>query len=399
MPRILLILFIIFTLFSTAVWGQISNNPMAARDKIEKILGGSSSGKIKLLVLPFQATGITESASKSYSKIIVQNLMNTNQFEVVGPEETEFLMERENPALMGCSRTDCGVQIGKIIGANLVFGGNLKYEKEQFNLNVTLVNVINNDVEFSDQIRFNDDNADHRLHVLTKHVGEHTPMVGNIISSNNKIVVVSLGNRHGIKVGDQIVVFKSRLIPSDSEEESPKYQITNIAIIKVIRVEDNISECTYFKFVEFPQPGNFATTFIDRQKQITLVQEVRKELDTKERQSYGIESVELEPVELFDREMKNWLSQLRYYERRRDIYQTVLAAATVVTLYSLRQFNEDNIYLLIGSLGLLGYSGFEWYISRDRLNELIQEGKYKGYLNLRVIPRRDGANIALDIHF
>lgn len=387
-------------LFPQAPFAQNSSPSISTNQSLERILGGTNH-KVKLLVLPFRSIGLTETAAKSYSLNIVQDLTNTNQFEVVGPEETEFLLERENPGLIGCTNTGCGVQIGKIIQADLVLGGVITFDKSsQFILDIKLVNVVNNELEFSDKVRFDDENIDHRFYTLTKKIGEHTPINGSVVSANNKIVVISMGNRQGIKVGDQFVVYKQEITnSSDNNDESQSRRTTHFAIIKAIRVEENFSECTYFQFVGYPQPGYLVTTFLDRQKQIALVTEVRRELDTKERKTYGIESVAIEPVALFDKDMKRWISKLRYYESRRNIYQIVVFASGIVSLYFMKEYKTDDSYKLGASLAIFGYGAYEWLNSRNKLDELIVEGKYKGYLDVRLSPNNSGASLRYTLPF
>ncbi len=52
-----------------------------------------------------------------------------------------------------------------------------------------------------------------------------------------------------------------------------------------------------------------------------------------------------------------------------------------------------------GSVTVLGYSLFQYISTNNELNKLVDEGRYKGYLELKIRPELDGAGIGFRLMF
>ena len=367
---------------------------------------GLGQGEVResgLLVLQFGTTGMTESAAKAYANLIAQNLTNTKRFRVTSPDESEQVIMNEAPQLLPCFDVGCGMQMAQIMGSERVLSGHITLtDSGVIRLSVKMVNAKDNSLEFEDEIRFMDETMDQRFYQLSQRIASNTPLKGLVLEANNKIAVISLGANDGIRVGDTLVVYRNLSVKSETLTSLvDNSRRNNIAILAITKVGDRSSEGTYFQTIETPKSGHFVITYLAKDKQIDLVQVVRREMDTHLRNVFEIEEeVVIAPIALEDLDKKQWILDVRRAEAKRDYFQTWLAgsgAAAALVLYQFGQANSD--VLLIASIGALAYSSYEYFGARGRVKALVEEGKFKGYLDYNFDPESGAMGINYTLHF
>lgn len=384
-------------LFTTPVFGQTD-----PEDIIQKVLETPESDDRKLFVLQFSSTGMTESAARAFSNMISRNLDNTSRFKIISLDAVEAEIQKQAPSLLPCFEIGCGIQIGKITNLDWVLSGHISLTPSGlFSLNVKLVHIFDNALAFEDTIRFSDKNMDRRFYQLSNRIANNAPLTGNVITANNKIAVIDLGEQNGISVGDQLVIYRNKKVGEDEEEaHSPIVRRHNIGILKITRVGKKVSEGVYFQTIETPKPGQRVSSYLDKRKQIQLIVEVRKELDTQQRNVYEIKkSVLLSPIQLEDIARKKWILKVRQVKYERDFWQLVLLGSGVVSAYFLSQFQSGDDLKLLASLGAFSYSTFEYFTIRSTFKDLMDEGRYKGYLELKIRPTMGDVGIGYRFSF
>ena len=390
-------LFILHILFTHQLAAQT-----VAHDVVQSALKNPADAKTGLLVLQFGASGMTEEAARSFSTTIARNIANTNRFMVISPDEAENVVQKEAPELLPCFDIGCGIQIGRIMGATRVLAGHISLTAAgTFSLSVKLVNILDNNLEYEDSIRFNDSTMDRRFYTLSRRISNSIPLVGRILDANNKLAVISLGEQNGISVGDKLVIYKMKSL----ELEGPigvnlRTQRQNIGILKITQVGEKTSEGVYFQSIETPNPNNFVTSYLDKRRQIEIIDGIRRELDTYERTVYDIEKpVVISPLQLIDKELKAWIRNIRALEEKRDFWQMMLSGSAAATGFFVYQFQKGDDWKVLGSLGALGFSAYHYFKTKKTLSEKVDEGRFKGYLELRLSPSGDEGSIGYEIRF
>lgn len=368
---------------------------------IQKVLESPESDDRKLFVLQFSSSGMTESAARAFSNMIARNLDNTNRFRIIPLDAVEEEIQKQAPALLPCFEIGCGIQMGKITNLDWILSGHISLTSSGlFSLNVKLVHIFDNALAFEDTIRFSDENMDRRFYQLSNRIANNAPLNGNVVTANNKIAVIDLGEQNGISVGDQVIIYRNKKVGDGEEIQSAIVRRHNIGILKITRVGKKVSEGVYFQTIETPKPGHRVSSFLDKRKQIKLIDEVRRELDTQERNVYEIKkSVELSPIQLEDIARKKWVLKVRQADYEKDFWRYALLGSGVVSAYFLNQFQSGDDLKLLLSLGAFTYSTFEYFTIRNRYNELIDEGRYKGYLDLKIRPTTGQVGIGYTVTF
>lgn len=348
----------------------------------------ANDGRTRLLVLALSPYGLTESATEQIGLILEKNLSNTGHFDVVGAREMNAAFERTQPDLLDCREIACGVESGKLLGAQRVVIGSLRMDEPYFRLSIRIIDPANNLTDFSDEIRFTDDNMENALFHLANTISENSLRVGRVLSTSIRGIVISLGRVHGIELGDHLVIYKQEVPITDLQGRQLDVQRKNVAIVKVLNVNENTAEAILAHKTEDPQVAQYVQTYLDPQRQIAMIENTRKELDTGIRLANKIRPLELAPVLLADSERKTWQRRLAAARTDKDLWITVMGVGGGLTVLVLNSFTSDTTGLIkLGAAGAVAGFGFwEWNDARSRENDLLTEGRSKGYVSFRVQP-------------
>lgn len=387
-----------FALFLTAAWQLgfpghgLAQTIFPGSPQDQGFLAGSllgdrpslfpNNGKIKLLAVALNPTGLTESAAEQIGLILQKNLSNSGHFAVVGPREANAVFEKSRRELVDCREIACGVESGKRLGAEQVLVGTIRVVGQTFILNLRVIDTLNNITGYEEEIRFSDGTMDEDLFRLAENISRSSLLTGRVLSTSIRGIVISLGKRQGLKLGDVLVVYKQEVPVTNLEGQQIDVQRKNIAIVKVLNVNENSSEAIISHSTEEPQVSHFAQTYRDPVRQIELVENTRREIDTGIRLENKIRPLTLAPVLLADSERRKWRARLekaRSSQRLWMITGLVAAMATLVFLDDFSQSDTDRLRA-IAAASVTGY-GIKRYIDlRDEIIDITLEGRQKGYL-------------------
>lgn len=352
--------------------------------------------RIKVLVIALKPYGLTESAAEQIGLIVQKNLNNTGHFSVVGPREMTKAFERDNPDLVDCREIACGVEGGKSMGADRVLAGTIRLKGQRFVLDVRLIDTFNNNTDYEEQVHFNDETMDERLFRLVNNISRNQLRTGRVLSTSVKGIVVSLGRKHGIKIGDFLVVYKKDVPIADLEGRQVDLQKKNIAVVKVLNVNENSSEAILTHYTEEPQVSHYAGTYLDQARQVRLVENTRKELDTGLRLENKIRPSAIAPVLLADNERKRWQDKFDSAESTKNMWLGGVAAGGMVTLSLLSSYQSNQLFYSLSAIGGTGYAIWQIMNLRAEINDFRIEGRAKGFSfqNLEVTPHSLSISLA-----
>ena len=356
--------------------------------------GFSDDGRMKVLMLTLAPYGMTETAAGEVSKALQLSIFNTNHFTVVGPSEWNAQIRERDPSLADCNDIACGVLVGKLFRADKVLVGSIRNtsvlgvdgEAQGFQMDVRLVDVLTNVTDYTDQILFTDAQMHEEFFMLAQRLSKNTELQGYVTSLTNTSIVVDLGVEHGLEMEAQLVIFRREAdLLSSGDSEVPKE--TNIAIARIHRISQGRANAIIVQQIEQVREGDFVKTYLDVSKQIKLISDTRRELDTQRRLEPPQEEFPLQPeLVITDRDL--WLQrfQIAAAEEERWLIATVGTGAGTLLLLSgrleLAQQSEGIGQLLPWIVGAaFGYSGYQYIQARNILSEIKAEGEIKGFVS------------------
>ena len=109
--------------------------------------------------------------------------------------------------------------------------------------------------------------------------------------------------------------------------------------------------------------------------------------------------VEILPISIEDIDKKNWIYRVRITEDRRDWWQNWVLGAGIATALVMSQYSSGDDLKALAAISTMSYSTFRYFQSRKELKGLVEEGKFKGYLDLRFRPETPAAGVTWTYHF
>ncbi|MBF0279312.1 MAG: hypothetical protein HQM13_16065 [SAR324 cluster bacterium] len=363
---------------------------------------------------------MSDTQADGFVDALQKNLFNTNHFTVVGPQElAAHSQDLENPSDVDCHDIACGIKIGKELNADKVMVGQINLELVQgqnaetiqlFTMSVRLLNVLTNSLDFSDEIQFNFDTMQDQLFELATRISNNTVFRGQVLSVNNKNIVIDLGKAHGLKIRDRIVVY-TQTSTSDLEGQTLGLEQKNIAIAEVNRLNDTSSNAIVLYKYEPIDPGALVKTYVNRHKQVDLIAETRRELDTRKRMARPTRPLVLKP-EVIDNvtgepireEKQRWQRRMAAAEanQKRWMYYGIGAGVGMALLLTKRvDLGDFHTMAVVGGGAASGYLIYKYFQTRNQINALQAEGRVKKFLSFQydfnISPQ--GINVSLNYKF
>ena len=370
----------------------------------ELLAGFSNDGRVKILILTLSPYGISETASDQILQIVQENLNNTKHFTVVGPSEWQPQLSDKKPHLVNCTETSCAVQIGRLFNADKVMTGQLKLtkildsdgsSKDGFVITLQLISVATNTLDLEEEIRFIDENMNQRLFQMANRVSQNTLLSGRVLSVGHKSVMIDLGKVHGLKIGDRLVVYSRGRTTAGIQGETLGLEQRKISILEVVRINEQSSEAIAPYAFGVPEVGQWAKTYVNRQKQIELVSEARRELDTQIRlippvkpRREVLQPQILASLDQSSQEKQEWqqaLNQARRDKRTWLLVGGASAGVAIVSFLKLIPFSQTIQQMgLIG--GLIGsvYGGVKYVTFSRQETSLLNKGRIKKWISFQI---------------
>ena len=355
-------------------------------DSLDESVVNTAADTYKIVVLPFQFKGISVSTAFTLSKKMGDSLVNTNRFEVIGPEEVENFLIEQNSPLLGCVEISCGIQISKEFEAHyLLVNGLTARDSGDLLLRTRLVEVQLNRIEFEDFLFFDEEEINNSLYFMSNRIIRHVPLIGTVLQANDSSAVITLGRRHNLKVGDQVVIYKQEGFSNSNNLPFDTTLNRTRAIIKVNRVAEFASEGAIIHRYETPDVKDKARMILNTNKQVAMVAQARREIDDayKAKKEEKLEVVA--PVVLKDLSRQEWLRRYRAGLGKRNTLNFLLIGAGLLTAYFYSRDGVNDGKTLL-SLAGTAYVGYEYVRAHHALDEIIEEGRFKNYVDNADIP-------------
>lgn len=391
----------------------VQNDPFGFENQL--LSGFSEDGRVKVLILRLAPSGMTVTASEQIGKALSLNLSNTNHFSVVVPSEWDAQLRTQDPYLADCHDIACGIHISKLFNADKVLVGRISaeiilnddgLEEPGFVLSVRLLDVITNTTDYADEVEFTDDNMQDELFQLAVRISENTLLSGHVLKTEERTVTVDMGRAHGIKVGDRIVIYRSLSTLPNLEGQTLGLELKNIAIGQMLRVNEMSSDAIVLHQLETPSKGDWVKTYINRYKQINLIADTRRELDTQQRIKPRTRPLLIQPEEVVDEDRRRWerlLAAAEKDQKRWQLYAIGFGVGTLVSLSGQIELlgKELNQVIPLALGGGFVYSGYKFLQARDEVRQLEGEGRVKGYYSFQLTPtpHEKGFKLALNYRF
>lgn len=97
-----------------------------------------------------ESEGLPRNTGKTAAAHAITALLDSQKFTVIEKSTIEFILKEQALQKQGCTDTECAIQTGKLIAANLMLTGNIIELNKKFIISINIRNIEQGKVEFSE---------------------------------------------------------------------------------------------------------------------------------------------------------------------------------------------------------------------------------------------------------
>ena len=99
----------------------------------------SQPEQMRIAILDLQPVGVSELTAKTVSDLLRTELFKTKLFLVIERQQMDTILKEQGFQQMGCTETECAVQVGKLLSAHKELLGTVNKLGETFIINARIV--------------------------------------------------------------------------------------------------------------------------------------------------------------------------------------------------------------------------------------------------------------------
>ena len=166
-----------------------------------------ASDKISMAITDFDATGVTPEIAASVADFIQDGLRQTGRFTVIERKNVQKLLKEQMFQKIGCTSTDCAVEIGKMLNVNNIVSGRVSQMGKRIVISLSLVDVEAGKISLTDSVECGSvELLNTGSQILAGHFSKGVAVKGKVIKVSGNDVIINLGMDDGVKNGDFLTV-------------------------------------------------------------------------------------------------------------------------------------------------------------------------------------------------
>lgn len=202
--------------------------------------------RLAIAVMPFTPNSQAKEYQQTVTDKMITQLVNLKRFRVIERGAIEAVMKEQKFSLSGLVNEDSAIQLGKIVGADVIIMGNLSIEAgfSRFSARVidveTSVNIV---AKESSTNRSGIKHIEKLVEDVAVMIYNDLPLVeGSIISLEDDLIYLDIGSEVGIKKGTKCVIFKegNEIIHPKTKQVLGK-KVSKIGELIVVQVQGKMA--------------------------------------------------------------------------------------------------------------------------------------------------------------
>ncbi|MBL0691033.1 MAG: hypothetical protein JJV97_01725 [SAR324 cluster bacterium] len=358
-----------------------------------------------LLILDMNYLNLSSSLAKAYGSQLALFIEEVSSFNVITTTQINDKLSinyPDLPDLTDCYNISCGLPGAKLLRIDYIFTSLITLnDNDYFTLDYQIIETHSRNIASKGKLLFNKQQINQKFFELSSNIKLKLPLSGRVLSFDKTLVKINLGSNHGITIGDKLVLYHNNLNNSALKNDShlSKLDRSISAILKVNQVSSNHSIANYIFTAGKIANNDQVKTYLDQDKQEILVTNARKEIDSFYKTAQKSKLLEPSPkLDVYIPTNNNdiekqinyykglaWIKKVRYYENQRELYRWVSIGIGAGVAYSYYK-KTNSFFIYIAGIAAGGYSLAKFINARSAVNQLIDEGKFKDYIDLQWLP-------------
>jgi Curli production assembly/transport component CsgG. len=181
---------------------------------------GQAYCQTSFAILPMEVRGDVkpEKVEEALSSLY-QVLINSKKYNIVDREHVKNVLSEQSFQVSGVTNKQDTVKLGKLLNVDKFIATSIYMKSaDQFAINLRVVDVTTGQAEFYKEISTAKYSAkDHGRFCAAEIIAEYQ-LIGLIEGTIGDIIIVNLGEKHGLKVGDRLFVARKEVLISNTGE-------------------------------------------------------------------------------------------------------------------------------------------------------------------------------------
>ncbi|MCP4760400.1 MAG: hypothetical protein GY870_01380 [archaeon] len=129
--------------------------------------------KLRIAVMNFESSGVTELLSQTVSELIRIEMINCGKYNIIERDQLNKILKEQNIQQSGCTDVTCAVKVGKILSARKILIGTVMKIGDKIVITARIVDVQSGIGEFSaKQVAATEKELDQAVIILTKKLSQ-----------------------------------------------------------------------------------------------------------------------------------------------------------------------------------------------------------------------------------
>ena len=208
---------------------------------------GQAYCQTSFAILPMEVRGdVKPEKVEEASSGFYQVLINSKKYNIVDRENVKNILSEQSFQVSGVTNKQDAVKLGKLLNVEKLIATSIYMKNaNQYAVNLRVIDVSTGQAEFYKEISYlNYSPADHGRYCASEVIVQY-PLLGTIEGVIKDIVIVSIGENHGLKAGDRLFVARKEVLKgNDGEILFQEYK--RIGTLEILNVDNKRSK-TRFK--------------------------------------------------------------------------------------------------------------------------------------------------------
>jgi len=210
-------------------------------DKVTQV-----GSRLAIAVLPFEANENAANLQESVTDKMITQLVNLRRFRVIERGAIESVMKEQAFNLSGMVDEDSALEVGKIVGADVIVIGRINIEVGFGKVNARGIDIETGETIVAKEASAGNTNLE-SIEKLVENVAimiyNDLPLVeGSIVSMDEEFIYLDIGSEVGVRKGTKCVAFKEgNTIKHPKTKKVLGRKVTKLGELIVIQVQEKLA--------------------------------------------------------------------------------------------------------------------------------------------------------------
>jgi len=202
--------------------------------------------RLSIAVLPFEANENASNLQESVTDKMITQLVNLRRFRVIERGAIESVMKEQAFNLSGMVDEDSAIEVGKIVGADVIVIGRISIEVGFGKVNARGIDIETGETIVAKEASAGNTNIE-SIEKLVENVAimfyNDLPLVeGSIVSMDEDHIYLDIGSEVGVRKGTKCVAFKEgKTIKHPKTKKVLGRKVTKLGELIVIQVQEKMA--------------------------------------------------------------------------------------------------------------------------------------------------------------